>query len=205
MVKHPETVFTLPDLRLRDRIPERMKRKLEGPHPWGYWEVSPQGRGLWMRERLTVFPPGTTAAERRALAFFRNWPLIGSVAALFAMMGLGLVFTPFTAFLLAFTLYGVSIWGGARATRRLRTSSVQLVVARVAIDGGISTWGNVASMAAARAAFAMLDERAGVEGLTPAQYEKQWAAIFRSLDERRPALADELEAGIVRAERRQGI
>lgn len=209
-MKRLESVIILPsrrlsDLKLGDRLPERLKRKLEGLHPWGYEEVSSQGRGLWVRERLTVFPPGTTAAERRAITIFRNWPVVGSIVALCAMIGLGLVLTPVAAFLLAFALYGASVGLGARATHRVRNSSVQLIVVRAIVDEGVSTWGNLGSMVAARAAFEQLDERAIREGLTPAQYEAHWARIFQSLDEGRDARADELEAGIVRAERRPGI
>ncbi|MHC5794877.1 DUF6611 family protein [Lacisediminihabitans sp. FW035] len=203
-MKHSETTITLPDLRLWDRLPERVKTRLQGPHPWGHFEVAPLSRGLWTRERLTVYPPGTTAAERRLHGIFRNWPLVGSVAALFAMMALGVVLSPLLAFMVAFALYGASVWYGARATRRLREASIQLVVVRVAVDGGISCWGNVASMAAARTAFAALDDRAVHGRLTPAQYESEWATIFLTLDDCRPALAGELEEGLLRSERLPG-
>jgi hypothetical protein len=199
-VKHAETAITLPDLRLWDRLPQRIKTSLQGPHPWGHFEVAPLSRGLWTRERLTVYPPGTTAGERRLYGIFRNWPPIGSVAALIAMMALGVVMSPLPAFIVSFALYGVSVGFGARATRRLRAASIQLVVVRVAVDGGVSCWGNVASMAAARTAFAALDARAAHGGLTPAQYESEWSTIFLALDDCRPELAGELEEGILRSE-----
>ncbi|CAN5430376.1 hypothetical protein BH10ACT4_BH10ACT4_01520 [soil metagenome] len=199
-MKYAETTITLPDLRLWDRLPQRITTSLQGPHPWGHFEVAPLSRGLWTRERLTVYPPGTTAAERRLQGIFRNWPLIGSVAALFAMMALGVVLSPLPAFIVAFALYGASVGYGARTTSRLRAASIQLVVVRVAVDGGVSSCGNVASMAAARAAFAALDDRAAHGGLSPAQYESEWATIFLALDDCRPALAGELEEGILRSE-----
>lgn len=78
-MKHADIVSNEPAVRLFDRLPEPIKRKLEGENAWGYFEVGPLSRGLWMRERLTVSPPGTTAAECRAVVLHRNWPVVGAV------------------------------------------------------------------------------------------------------------------------------
>ena len=171
-------------------------RKLEGENAWGYFDVAPLSRGLWMRERLTVFPPGTTAAERRAMVRYRNWPVLGAVVALFAMIGFGLVLPASAAFLVAFALYGVGILLSARATHRVRKESVRLVVITVAGSGGASSYGNVRSMSTARSAFESLDTRARDEDLTPVQYEREWACIFLALKTQGAALSGELRRGI---------
>lgn len=200
-MKHADVVSTEPAVRLFDRLPEPIKRKLEGENAWGYFEVAPLSRGLWMRERLTVFPPGTTAAECRAVVLHRNWPVVGAVVALFAMIGFGVVLAPFGAFLVAFALYGVGILLSARATHRVRRESVRLVVITVAVSGGASSYGNVQSMSMARSAFESLDIRARDEDLTPAQYEREWASIFQALKTRGAALSAELERGIGQSSR----
>jgi type IV secretory pathway TrbD component len=189
---------------LLSRLPERIKRALEGKHPWGYFEVAPLGRTVWMRQRLTVFPPGTNAAERRALTFHRDWPLTGAIVAMFAMMGFGAVLPPFGACLLAFALYGVGMWLSARATRRLRAASRRLIVVVVGFDGGAAAYGNIESMKAARTALERLDRDDHNGLLTPTQYEAEWASVYRAIDDHRAALIEELEEGILSSERRPG-
>ncbi len=177
-------------------------RVLDGKHPWGYFEATRLSRGAWMRERLTVFPPGTNAAERRALTFHREWPVIGAILAMFAMVLFGSVLQPFPSCVLAFALYGVGVWLTTRATRRLRAASRCLMVITIGFDGSATSFGNIRSMKAARLALERLerDHRDGL--LTPVRYEAEWASIYRAIDDDRVALADELREGILSSERR---
>ena len=162
---------------------------------WGYFEATALGRGAWLRERLTLLPPGTSDSERRALAFFRNWPVIGAVGALLVMIPLGLTLPPVVAFAAAFGIYALVIWQGARMTRRLRSASVHLVVLTVPMSTGARSYGNVASLRACVAALADLDSRRCA--LTEPQYEAEWGAIYWDLYANRDALDREVQSRTV--------
>ncbi|MCU1420594.1 MAG: hypothetical protein JWN36_245 [Microbacteriaceae bacterium] len=167
---------------------------------WGYFEATALGRGAWLRERLTLLPPGTSDSERRTLAFFRNWSVIGAVGALLVMIPLGLALPPLVAFVAAFGVYAAVIWQGARMTRRLRSALVRLVVITVPLSAGVRSYGNVASLRASIAALADLDSRRAA--LTEPQYEAEWGAIYWELYSHREALGLEVQQGVLDSERR---
>ncbi len=165
---------------------------------WGYLERSAAGRGAWLRERLVLLPPGTSDAERRALAITRNLPVAGAIGALLLMIPLGSVLTPPAAFALAFALYAALLWRGSRVTRRLREASMRLVVIAVPRAAGVRSYGNVAALRWAVRSLRELDARAGE--LSPAEYEAAWGAVYWRLHERREALGREVERGILESE-----
>ena len=49
-------------------------RALEGRYRWGDFRVGTPGRTGWVTYRLSVYPPGTNASERRALQFWYSRP-----------------------------------------------------------------------------------------------------------------------------------
>ena len=162
---------------------------------WGYFEATALGRGAWLRERLVLLPPGTSDSERRALAFFRNWPVFGAVGALLVMIPLGLALPPVVAFAAAFGVYATVIWQGARMTRRLRSARVSLVVITVPLASGARSYGNVTSLRATLTALAELDSRRA--SLTEPRYEAEWGAIYWDLYAKRAALDLELQSRTV--------
>jgi hypothetical protein len=63
-------------------------RLLDGAHPWGFFDAT-VGRYGVRRCRLVIYPPGTTAADRRLARLWRGWPITAAVLGLLAVMLLG--------------------------------------------------------------------------------------------------------------------
>lgn len=70
-------------------------RLLDGPHPWGSFDATVGQYGV-RRYRLTIYPPGTTAADRRLARLWRGWPTTGAALGLLAVMLLGDAVPPLT-------------------------------------------------------------------------------------------------------------
>ncbi len=71
--------------------PERPRwwsRLLDGPHQWGSFDAT-VGRYGVQRDRLILYPPGSTTADRRMARLWRGWPITGVALGLLAMMLLG--------------------------------------------------------------------------------------------------------------------
>ncbi|MES2171979.1 MAG: DUF6611 family protein [Actinomycetota bacterium] len=182
---------------------DRLMRKLEGRRPWGYFETAVLGRGTWMRERLVLFPPGTTAAERRALAVYRHWPVAGACLAIVLTILLGGVLSPALGFFGAFLVYGLIIWLSSNVTRQVRHESVQLATLTILANGNVLTYGNVDSMKAVRATLADLDARMDAGQLSRGAYEAERVALFCSLASQRDRLEGELRDGTIASDTRR--
>src|ERR1700758_1957946 len=61
---------------------------LDGAHPWGSFDATVGRYGI-RRYRLTVYPPGSTAADRRWARLWRGWPITGAALAILAFMLFG--------------------------------------------------------------------------------------------------------------------
>ncbi len=183
-----------------NRLVRWVLEALEGRYVWGYIEIGALGRGAWMRERLTLLPPGTDASERRALTVYRNWPVIGAIGALLLMLVFGDRLAPPIAFVAAFATYGFVTWMIARATRRRRRESIRLVAVTVAVGGGVERLGNVDTLRCTKATLADLDRRSAMREITPAQYENEWATLYWALDAQRQHLDEERQRGIPASE-----
>ncbi|WP_082956676.1 DUF6611 family protein [Mycobacterium sp. E787] len=68
--------------------PQWWSRLLDGPHQWGSFDAT-VGRYGVQRDRLIVYPPGSTTADRRMARLWRGWPITGAALGLLAMMLLG--------------------------------------------------------------------------------------------------------------------
>jgi hypothetical protein len=153
------------------------RRLLEGPHQWGVYDVT-AGRSGVVHYRLTVFPPGTNAAERRALTRARDWPVVGAVCALVAIMGFGQVVGPALLTIGAIVVYALGIVWTRSRTRDIRRS-VRTIDA-VQVNDGIRnvSRGDLTLILASVAALRTLDENA--PGFDAVDYEARWAEIYRS-------------------------
>ena len=156
------------------------QRLLEGAHPWGSIDVTPTGRTTWTRTRLTVYPPGTNHAERRALQFYRNWPVVGALIALFVMLSLN-PWTPLAATGVALLVYVAGFAGALWMTRNLRPRLRRLIVVTVPVGGATETLGDIDSFNNATDQLRTLDRLSRLRLLTPAEYEAGWATIYNSL------------------------
>ncbi|RFA08578.1 hypothetical protein B7R54_04560 [Subtercola boreus] len=153
---------------------------LEGDHRWGSIEVSPAGRTSWNRTRLTVYPPGTNHAERRALHFYRTWPVVGAVVALFTILALS-AWPPLAATAAAVAVYALGLLAGFRMTRHLRPRLRRLSVVLVATGGGTETLGDIDFYNTATDEFRALDRLHDAGLVSAAEYELAWAKIYNAL------------------------
>jgi hypothetical protein len=160
---------------------QRLAHALEGEHRWGYLDVSPSGRGTWTQKRLTVFPPGTTSSERRALKLHRDWPMVGAVVTMFLMIALGGFLSPALATTIAVLLYGCSMAFSAHRTHQLRARCRRVEVVTVAEVDGLSTRGDGASLEAAAAELTRLETQLESGQVTPVDFEAGWARVYASL------------------------
>ncbi len=68
-------------------------RLLDGPHPWGSFDAT-VGRYGVRRDRLVIYPPGTSTADRRLARMWRGWPVLGAALGLLAVIFLGETVAP---------------------------------------------------------------------------------------------------------------
>ena len=157
------------------------RRLLEGPHPWGVYDVT-AGRSGVAHYRLSVYPPGTNAAERRSLTRARNWPIVGAACALAAIMGLGEAVGPALLTAVVTVVYALGIVWTRSRTRNIRRSIRTLDA--VQVHDGIRdvSRGELTLILASVAAFRSLDESA--TRLNEVDYEARWAEIYRTLPSR---------------------
>lgn len=155
-------------------------RVLEGRHLWGDFRAAAPGRSGWASFTLTVYPPGTNAAERRALQFWYSWPLVGALLALVAF-AVGSAVQPVALVALVCAAYLGGIVAGGMVTRQLRARIRRLDVAHFAAGGGIRILGDVDALRRALDELGRLDARLDAGDATPLEYETGWWAVYDSL------------------------
>ncbi len=158
-------------------------RLLEGPHPWGWVQVGTPGRGGWRVIRLTVYPPGTNSAERRALTLCRNWPALGAILALVIVLAGGGSIEPWTLTALAVALYVGGFLIAHRATRRLRRRVREVSAAQFYEYGVRREIRDVARVCGWIATLEALDATNADRSLTAVEYEERWGAVYDELEQ----------------------
>lgn len=91
-----------------------LQRILDGPHPWGEFEVWPSRYG-YTSFCLVVYPPGAARRERLRFRAMRAWPPFGMLLGLVAMAVASQSMPAMVAFVIGGAVYG----GGALALARL--------------------------------------------------------------------------------------
>ena len=156
---------------------------VEGSRAWGVIDVpNSMSRAGWDRYSLTVFPPGTNVAERRALTFVRRWPLWGAMFLLLLEMTIGAAWPSVPVAIALVVLYLAGVGYGLTKTSKLRRRVRRLHVAVVSLGGGIQVIGNRALFERSVEALEDLDQRMREGSLEPAQYEAGWGAVYDELD-----------------------
>ena len=158
-----------------------LTRALEGEHRWGFVDLTPTERGAWEQKRLTVFPPGTTSAERRALKRHRDWPIAGAVITMFLMLVLGEWWPPAVSAALAITAYGVSLGVSAHVTQSLRSRCRRVEVTALASVDGYTTTGDIAALNSAVRELTALEAQFDRGELTPVEFEASWGRVYDRL------------------------
>jgi hypothetical protein len=170
-----------------------LTRLLEGRYLWGDFRSGPPSRTGWLDYRLTVYPPGTNAAERRALQFWYSWPLVGALLSFLTFAAAGGKVRPEILVPTVAACYVAGILIGWVHTRGIRAGVRRLYVAQFPDDGTLTTLGEAASLSAAVRTLTELDARLSAGELTMPEYESGWWSVYESLEpstvERRPSAA----------------
>ena len=157
------------------------RRLLEGPHRWGSYDVS-AGRSGVVHYRLTVYPPGTNAVERRALARARDWPAVGAIGSLLVIVAFGGVIGPAMLMTGVVIVYSLGIAWTRSRTWHLRRDVRVLDAVQVQDGAQRVSRGELALILASIAALRALDD--GADRLDGVGYEARWAEIYRSMPPR---------------------
>ncbi|TBN58361.1 hypothetical protein EYE40_13700 [Glaciihabitans arcticus] len=156
--------------------PERRRRR------WGTLEVTSPVRYGWRTYRLTVYAPGTTAAERRLLALDRNAPLLVAGVALLLAVILRPDVPPLGILLVVPA--GVFIVSAVRArARRLRQSTLVLVVAEVDANGTTEVLGDLSLRRDVAYSLRWMEHLRRAELITELEFQRRWAIEYERLAE----------------------
>ncbi len=157
-----------------------MRRLTEGPTVWGHVSVWPRSPGLWERYRLTVYPPGTSPAERRALQFARTWPVAGAAIGSAGIIALWSN-RQFFAVATVLGVYLGVLWAASRLTRALRSRIRTLRGEELLVAGVMTEYGDLRRLQSTLALLTDLEDRRRSGRVGPVRYEAEWAAIYNSL------------------------
>lgn len=181
------------------RAASLLRHVVEGRRRWGLLRISASDRWGWQQLRLSVFPPGTNSQERRALAFFRNWPLVGALMAVAIMMTLGVIVTPAFAAVLASIVYGAGVVVGFLGTRRVRPRVRHVGAVVIRGERGVEQFGDAAFITETAAALTAMDDAFERGELSPVDYEREWTDIYESILTEETARATRRRAGAGRS------
>jgi len=156
------------------------ERVLEGSH-WGTIATVDAGRGT-SRSRATVYPPGTTAGERRAMRFSRAWPVAGAVLGMFLLLALDAWPLPLVVVTVV-ALYAAGFAAALSSTKRVRAGSRHVEVVSVYAGGHCETVGDIGFYNAVTDQLRCIDTLSARGELTPVGYEARWAAVYASIPE----------------------
>jgi hypothetical protein len=160
---------------------EAFRRARDGEHPWGSVVVSENPRAQWVRFAVTVYPPGTSLAERRTLQAHRHWWVIGSLLLSVAGLALATYWPPLLAIGAAAAVFFAGVWATTRLTADVRRRCVKLTAGFADCGGRRELLGEVAVVNRTLAAFNDLDSRRESGVLAPVEYELLWAAQYNEL------------------------
>lgn len=163
------------------RAASLLRHVVEGRRRWGVLRISASDRWGWQQLRLSIFPPGTNSQERRALAFFRNWPLVGALAAVAIMMTLGALVTPAFAAVLACVLYGAGVIVGFVVTRSVRPRIRHVGAVIIRGERGVEHFGDASFITQTAAALTAMDDAFEHGELSAVDYEREWTDIYESI------------------------
>ncbi|MGN6325902.1 DUF6611 family protein [Pseudolysinimonas sp.] len=154
-----------------------VSRVLDGPHPWGEFQVGVAARGAWCTYRLMVLPPGVDATGRRLMRLRLAWPAAGALLGFLVLVaGAGHV-GPLRLTSCVVTGYIASTLLVLRATRRIARTTLRISAAEYRMAGDAEQLGDVRAIREAVAAFERLDRAA----LDPVAYEAGWWRIYARL------------------------
>ena len=138
------------------------------------------GRFGVVHYRLTVYPPGTNATERRDLILARDWPALGGAATLLTLIVLGTQASPIGVALGVIVVYAAGIvW---TRSRTVTTRRAVRVLDGVRVSDGVRevSRGDFALIVDCVTRLRALDRR-GTRS-DPVIYEVGWTEVYRTVD-----------------------
>jgi hypothetical protein len=163
-------------------VREAFHTAINGNHRWGVYESTAplsMRRNGWGRFVLTVYPPGTNLAERRAITFHRRWPGWGGMILLLAAM-IAARIEPLATIPLAL-LYATGILIGFVKTRRLRSHTRRLTVAVASMGGQPEVIGDAELLNASLRSLVELDRQLQLGRLNPVEHEVGWSRVYDAI------------------------
>jgi len=146
-------------------------------HPWGLLEVTSPVRYGWRGFRLTVFPPGTSAAERRLLWLDRHIAYLTALVVLPLILAVQPTIPPIA--LLLFIPAGVAVVALVRnRARSLRARVRTVAVSYVDVGGTTQVLGEGGLVDGSVAALRELDRALTAKEISAIQYELGWAGVY---------------------------
>jgi hypothetical protein len=160
-----------------------LERFLDGDHAWGTLSVSLADRSGSIRYHLTVFPPGISPDQRRALVFCRRWAAAGLLVALFVAIVASTLVNGWLALGLGAAIYVGAFVVANVCAGEARRDVVEVRAALVNLVGKAEAFGDFEVLEDAVARFHELDELAAESELSPVEYELGWGEIYRCIVE----------------------
>ena len=157
-----------------------LARAIPVAHPWGVLEVTAPVRYGWRGFRLTVYPAGTSATERRMLWADRHAPVIAAIAVLTAMVILQPDVPPLCV-LLVIPAGVILVSLVRRATRQLRAGVRTLAVTLIDSGGKTETLGDERLLDNCLDELRDIDRALWAKQISPVEYERRWACVYESL------------------------
>ncbi|MDQ1525508.1 MAG: hypothetical protein QOG18_121 [Microbacteriaceae bacterium] len=168
-------------------VREVLHTAIDGGHQWGVYESTTplsMRRSGWGRFLLTVYPPGTNLAERRAITFCRRWPAWGGMILLVAAMIAASVRPSVTTMVPFVLLYATGMLIGFAKTRRLRSRTRMLTVVVAGMRGRTDVIGNAELLNTSVASLVDLDLQLQLGILTPVEYEAGWSRVYDAIGDK---------------------
>lgn len=155
---------------------------LDGSRRWGSFDAA-VGRYGVRRDRLVIYPPGISSADRRLARMWRGWPVSGAVLALLAVMFLGDRVAP-PAVVLGYAAIGYVTVGAVLFLRagpgRVPVRSLSAVLVPPAVDAREAC--RHTEWAVLVDALSRADRRLTVGAISRVEYEAIWWDAYDRLE-----------------------
>jgi hypothetical protein len=164
-------------------VREVLHTAIAGSHSWGVYESTTplsMRRNGWGRFVLTIYPPGTNLAERRAITFHRRWPSWGGMILLPAAIVTASI-EPFVTTIPFALAYGAGIVIGFVKTRRLRSHTRRLTVAIASLGGQSQVIGDAELLNSSVRSLVDLDQQLRLGNVTPVEHELGWGMVYDAI------------------------
>ena len=161
-----------------------LQRILEGPHPWGEFEVWPSRYGS-TSFCLVVYPPGAVRSERLRFRAMRAWPPLGMLLGLVAMAVASQSMPVVVALVIGGAVYG----GGALALARLagpgRRQIRTLRTSRSTDGSSALDWGPQQTMEDLAALLLAAEHEHRSGRIDAVEFELAWGEVWHRIGARR--------------------